>query len=159
MEIKQDVRELADTLKPAIEAAIKEGKTAVSAEEYTKVLEANGLTLDNAKALQTVNTKFFAASTLATGEAYIPEMKKNKDLERGTMEFPMIGKDAFTVVFDRTRENSFTNPATKERETVIKHGATTIGLEIYGAKSKGSMAAVRQHLNDMAKEALAAAMK
>lgn len=156
-EIKQPVKDLAEALKKDL-TVNKDGTTEVAADTYIKNMP-EGVTEEMAKAVQSYNTNFIAAATLAVGETSIPVMKKNKDLERVSAVFPTIGKDNVSVVFDRVRENSFTNPQTKERELVIKNGATTVGYEVYGAKSKGSLAAVRAHLNEQAAAALAEAMK
>jgi hypothetical protein len=157
--IKESVRTLADTLRPMVDEALKTKSSNVSADGYLAALAAAGQTLETATAIAAVNSDFIAAATLATGEAGIEAMKTDKGLDRIQIGFPMVDKDNVGVIFDRVRENTYTNSTTKEKEVSVKQGATTIAYEVHGARGKvGDLARVRSHLNDRAKEAFGEVM-
>lgn len=148
VEIKQDTKDLAKTLKGKITigdngvATVKEGT-------YVELLP-EGITEDTVKKLQAHNSHLVAAAALATGELAIDYLKKHKSVAAVELSMPTTGKDTLDITVKRDKQ--VTNPQTKEASTV--YGAVTAGFSIYSTRPRGELAKVKDHLADLALKAL-----
>lgn len=146
-DIKKDIRAMADAIKKDLKVAeATAGSAAVLADEnvYEKTLESSGLTPEIVKKVQTHNSKFVPAATLAVGEVAQEAMKKDKSLNEVAFDQPM-GKDKLTITHTREVEG----PEGEEP----KYGETFVNYRVQALESKTSLNAVRKHLRESAREA------
>lgn len=148
-EIKAEIVQLADKIKKEITIDGSTGVATVPKELYANTLP-DGLTVDTIKQLQDHNSQFAAASYMALGEASIPVMKKHKDLDRSTLDIPTVGKDHFSLTFDRSGE--VRAPGGGDPKTV--YGTGRVAFNMYGTKNRGELSKVRDMLSEKAAAAL-----
>lgn len=132
--LKPEITELSDKLQAALKIT-KEGLLDDSVKEavaslYTSNLPGD-LTIDTVQAVRNYDTSFVAAGANAVGQAAIPVMTKNKDLQDVTVRFPMTGKDALEVNFNRD-------------------GSVQPKLRMYGTKSVGQLGVIKSELKEKA---------
>lgn len=123
----------------------------LSAELYGKILEGNGLTLEQAEAFQKVHSTLYPALAKATGELAVPEMAANKDLQKVSLQLRTVGKDVIRTNFERER----TFPDQQTKGTITKMGQVNIDHQTYGTKNRGEVTKVKSYLSALALEALA----
>lgn len=146
--IKQDILDLEKLL--AKEMTIgKDGVITVAEGTYIKLLPAS-VTEEQALELQAYNTRLAAAATLAVGNMAIPAIKKDKALDRVTMNMTTLGKDYLAVTFDRSRQVPSRDADNVPNGTKDKFGMTTVEYGMYGAKSRGELLKVKTMLSEMA---------
>ena len=117
--------------------------TVVEKDLYLKNLPPE-VTEDQAKALQAYNSEYYAASAKAFGEAAVPVFKANKKIESISADFPLIGKDNWSVGIDRSKQ--FPNPQGGEPTT--QYGAMSFKLETQAARgSRGVIKHVREEIS------------
>lgn len=146
-EIKQDIRDLATALKITIDP--KTGLATVADDAYVANMP-ESITAQNVKDLNNYNTKFVAAAGLALGEASIPVMKKNADLNDTSLVVLDPAKNKFEFTFDRTKMVRG-GPGSESTESF---GVLSAKVKLRAAKNAG-LGHVRTHLSEMATKALA----
>lgn len=149
-ELKQSTKDLASHIQDALSIDAKTGVVTLADGTYVKHLP-EGVSESSVRKLQDYNSEFIAAAALAVGEAGVPVLKKNKDLEKLDLEATTVGKDSIGVVFARSREDRV--PGTDK--TVTQYGAVRATMTNYSTKPVGQFKAVKDHLNDLAEKALA----
>ena len=145
----ENVAALAEKLKGHITYADK--KLSVSPDAYIQTLP-EGLTAEQANAFHEHHSVLFPAVTLATGQVSQGVMEKDKDIANLGLEFPMVGKDHFSVIYNR--EQTFPNPA--GGDPITKYGTVKTALVTQSAiASRGEMNKVRDFLSTEALKAFA----
>lgn len=125
--------------------------TEISGNPYKENLP-EGLTEENLEAVQKYNSTFYAAATHAFGDTALASLKKAKSVDKVTAEFPLHGKDVFSVGFKR--EDTFTVPGTGEKGT--NYGVISAKLETYEARAnRGVIKHIRDELSAKALAAFA----
>jgi hypothetical protein len=147
--LKEDVTSLADKLKKLIKIDHKTGSADVEEGAYVKHLP-EGLTADTIKHVQSYNSLFSAAGALAVGECSIAAGKKNKEIDRITVDIPTVGKDKFTFVFDREKQvpNRVADGqgGTKMDGSKTVYGNISVSLDIYGTRNRGELKKIKELL-------------
>lgn len=136
-----------DVAKGATTAEIEVGKGA-----YGRLLP-EGITQEIVETVRNHDTLFAAATGLLAGEVGVDAMEKHKALERVTVTIPTVGKDSFGATFDRSRQVPDRN-AEGGATTRTKFGSLGVEMNFYGAKSRGQLLKVKEHLGARAAEAL-----
>jgi hypothetical protein len=149
--VKQDIINIAAAIKKDMTLDAKTGVITVNKDLYERLLP-EGLTKDTIELVQQHNTEFAAAAGLAIGEVAIPAMKKHKELERVSVSIPTVQKDAFNLNFDRSRQVPDRNA--EGGGTKTKFGSLGVEFQMYGAKSRGQLGKVKEHLSSLALDAL-----
>lgn len=151
IEIKTEVKELAEKIKSAIKIDPKTGAMeAVSKEFYASTLP-DGITVDTIKQIHDHDTKFVAAQTLAHGEIANAAAKKNKSLEESKLKVPTVGRSNISTIWKRETQNN--NPATGEK--IVKYGVVTAKLDFHGTHNAGQYGAVKAFVSEDAAKKLA----
>lgn len=145
-DIKPEIRDLAARIKDNI--AIEGNTASVDKDLFVRLLP-EGVTEDMVKRYQEHTTQVIAATSLALGQAAIPAMKKHKDLDNLTLNMPLVGKDNLQVNFKRQDEVGA--PGAAEKTT--KFGVVSAKMQIYGTKTRGEFAKVREELSQDATDA------
>jgi hypothetical protein len=104
--------------------------------------------------IQAANMTIMAAGMHAVGVKGIEAMEKDPSLNKVTCELPTIGKDTFNFSFERSRQVRASAPGEKDTTMKTKFGIATLGVDIYGAGSRGEVQAVKTFLSDKAADAL-----
>lgn len=146
-EIKADVREMAAKMSITIDA--KTGTATMPADTYVSLLP-EGITEAQIKALNVHNTNFASALALAHGEATIPVMKKNGELDSSTVEAIDPAGNKFSATLHRSKL-----VGAPGGEKSDKFGVSAVSIELKAAKKTGSLGAVRAHLSALATKQLA----
>lgn len=142
-----------ETLTKLIQDGLKIDKSgAVTVEEnlYAKTLP-EGVTIEQVAKIDEHNTLFAAAALNALGNAALPVMKKNANIEQVAAFIPTAGKSGFDAKFVRDTESR--NP--KTNEITKGHGGASIKFDFYGTGSRGELKKVKSMLADKAAAALA----
>lgn len=153
-DVKQDLPESVTTLAKAIQKELKIGDNGVAElpkDIYEKHLPEN-LTAATIKAVQSHNSDFLAALTLATGEAGYAFLKKKKDVNDVKVEIK-AGKDSMGVVYSREKTVTVPgNPTTQK----TKYGQAKALYEAHAAgANRGALKKVREYLTAQAEAAAA----
>lgn len=134
-----------------IEIDPKTGLSKLSESVYADFLKENtGIEIDTVSQISAADTRFIAVLGKATGEAGVPVLHKNKDLDRITVVAPRDGKNKFEI--DLKRETRNINPATKEE--VVKHGVLSAKFDFYGTHNNGDFKKVRTEVSEAAAKKL-----
>jgi len=151
IKIKPVVRELATAIKESLETDSKAGVISEKEEGsvYISTLP-EGITEDIVSTISSHNTNFVAASSLAVGELALDGLAKNSSIDRFTGHIDMVGKDKITVNVDRSK----TYPAIGSNEPIVKKGVVSTNYEIRAGKNAGQLKGARQHIAELANEAL-----
>ncbi len=152
-ELKQEVLDLSQTIAKGLTLDTK-NNTVTAAEGLYESILPEGITMDYLERVQAHNTDVIAATQLAVGRIAIPAMHKHADLNKVTLSLPTVGKDTFDFAFDRSRQVRDGAPTDKDAGMKTKYGASTVSVDIYGAGSRGSLAAVKALLSVEATETL-----
>lgn len=116
---------------------------------------AEGLTLDQAKSAFKVRDRTLAATGMLMEHA-LPVFKKNKDLERVTLDLPFVTKDKISHIIKRTHET--VAPKTEANPNPVpsvKQGHLISSYEVYaGSNGRGELKKVRNYLYERAEAAL-----
>lgn len=152
VEVKPEVRALADKLKKSLELDKKTGTYDKDKHHnvFVENLPDGAPTVEQIKKLQHYTTVFAGAASLAVGETSIAVMKKHSTLERTVAEFPMVGKDQMKVVFDRSAEVT-NRVADGKGGTVIDgrktaYGRLNVSIDSYAAGSRGELKKIKSML-------------
>lgn len=147
-EIKPHIASLADAIATHVSIDGKTGEFKVDPEVFAKTLPEDLTAKQYGRAFEHV-TDFFAAGTKVISDLSIPVMKKHKDLEHTAFSVPTVGKDTFNFTFDR--EQTFTNPANKEK--ITKYGIANAEHVVHGTKNKGQYGLIKSMVAEQAKAA------
>lgn len=147
--VKIDTVDLSNKLSEAITLDKKSGVATIDPETYVKLLPA-GLTKTNVEALRAYDSHILAAGAHALGKLSIPVMKKDANLDKTTLTIPMTGKDYIGISFDRSRQVPSRDENNQPNGTKTKFGAVSAEIVLYGAKTRGQLAAVKSELTEMA---------
>lgn len=149
--VKPEVISMAAAIQADMKLDTKTGTVEVGKDLYKRLLPED-LTVETVERVQEHNTLFAAASGLALGEVAVPAMKKHKELDRASVSIPATGKDAFNHNFDRERQVP-DRKADGTTGTKTKYGSLSSEFAFYGAKSRGQMNKVKEHIGAKAVEA------
>ena len=148
-DIKPVTRQLADTLKGEMSLPKGESIIQITPEAFQKTLEGTELTVESFKLHETHRANLIAAAGLAAGEIGLEAMKKDKKLEQVTFEMPVL-KDSISVALQRSKEF----PNAQGGDPIQKFGVLTSKYVVDANGNKGEYKKVRQHLSNLAAEAL-----
>ena len=147
--VKPEVRDMAKRVTEIFEIDKKTGATVPTAGAYVQLAPAH-LTKQIFEDVQAYNNLFLAAGALALGEAAIPVMKKNADLDKVTLTIPMIGKDYMGFAFDRERQVPSRDADNNPNGTKTKYGSMSVEIVSYGTKTRGQLSQVKAELGELA---------
>ena len=150
--IKPEVLEMSELISASLTMDKKTGKCSVPDNLYVSLLP-EGITEDVVRTLQKHNGTVVAAAAHAVGEAAIPVMKKDKELDNVTLEMKTVDKDAIGVSFDRSRQVPSRDENNKPNGTRTKFGSTSVEVISYNAKNRGQLKAVKELLAEQAHKA------
>lgn len=150
--IKPEIVEMAASISKVMTLDKSTGIATCEEGTYKNLLP-EGLTEEIVVAVQDYNGKMAAAASLALGNAAIPAMTKNKDLNKATLTLPTVGKDYIGVNFDRSRQVPARDENNQPCGTKTKFGSTSAEYSMYATGSRGQLLAVKKEL---AEQALAA---
>lgn len=150
--ISQEVLDMSAVIEKGL--TISKGEVSVADNLYISTLP-DGLTEEQVKAVQSHNSVFFPAASLALGNVGIPVLKKDQKVERLTAGFNMIGKDEFSVSLDRMKTSHNPQSTTeKPLPDVVNYGVLSASYTTHGARATvGQMGHVRAHLKAAALKA------
>lgn len=144
--VSQEVRDLATKLQPAVQAALAaDADATVGAELFNDSLPED-VSVDVVKRVQKLELDFSDALTLATAEASLEVMKKDKAREIHTIKAG-VGSSEAKVEFRRSRK--VRSPGTGEEMTVFGTLSTSLVSGI-GSK-RGNYAKIKTAMGDKAK--------
>lgn len=149
MSLKEPTMKMFDVVAKTLQIDESTGVGTVSKETYEQTLP-EGITIDTVKTLQEHNGYFIAAASKALGEAAIPVLKKNAELEKVTLSIPVGHKDQINIDFQRSRQV----PDRESNGTKTKHGVLMASYDMYGSKSVGDLKKVKTELAEAALKAL-----
>lgn len=159
--VKPEVIDMYTALRADSTIDVPKGATTAKVEVakgvYGRLLP-EGITQEIVETVRNHDTLFAAATGLLVGEVGTDQMIKHKQLERVTVEIPTVGKDSFSATFDRSRQVPDRN-AEGGATTRTKYGSLGVEMNFYGAKSRGQLLKVKEHLGARAAEALDKASK
>lgn len=148
--LKEETKELAKSIQKELKL---DGEKITCPEDlYTKTLP-EGITPDIIKTISKHNANIVAAAGLAVGMISNEAMKKDKKIERITMEMPTVGKDHIDFNYDRSREVPARDENGNPAGTRSKLGSLTVNMTNYAAKPHGQLNAVKRFLSEQAIEA------
>ena len=147
VKLKSTTTDMAAVIKPGI--TVEAGVAKINSEVYEQTLAGAGLDLDTVKKVQTHNSQFTSAASLAFGEASIEHLVANPTLESVSGSVQM-GHDKALFSFDRSKEVS-SGPGTDRVATQGYLNKTKLVVQ-GGAEHKR----IRGHLHDVFTEALTA---
>jgi len=163
MAINETVKKIADVVAEkhlSFDAETRTLKTTGNAMESALVVinEEEKLGLDEKQIKNTFQalSLFTAGTGLATGEAGIKEMKKDKSLDALTAEFGVTKQVKVKHTVSRDYEVTPIPRNGEKVEPVTKHGRLDTKLEVSSVKARSSanLAAVRDHLYAQGEEKL-----
>lgn len=123
---------------------------------YPQLLEklVPDVSVEQLERVQAANTEIYAATMHAVGELGISAMQKDAELNKITAVIPTIGKDTFSVGFERSRQVRASAPGEKDTTMKTKYGTASLSVDIYGSGSRGEVQQVKTFLSDKAAELL-----
>lgn len=163
MAINETVKKIADVVAEkhlSFDAETRTLKTTGNAMESALAVineeEKLGLDEKQIKNTFTALSLFTAGTGLATGEAGIKEMKKDKSLDALTAEFGVTKQVKVKHTVSRDYEITPIPRNGEKAELVTKHGRLDTKLEVGSVKARSSanLAAVRDHLYAQGEEKL-----
>lgn len=163
MAINETVKKIADVVAEkhlSFDAETRTLKTTGNAMESALAVineeEKLGLDEKQIKNTFTALSLFTAGTGLATGEAGIKEMKKDKSLDALTAEFGVTKQVKVKHTVSRDYEITPIPRNGEKAESVTKHGRLDTKLEVGSVKARSSanLAAVRDHLYAQGEEKL-----
>jgi hypothetical protein len=163
MAINETVKKIADVVAEkhlSFDAETRTLKTTGNAMESALAVinEEEKLGLDEKQIKNTFQalSLFTAGTGLATGEAGIKEMKKDKSIDALTAEFGVTKQVKVKHTVSRDYEVTPIPRNGEKVEPVTKHGRLDTKLEVSGVKARSSanLAAVRDHLYAQGEEKL-----
>jgi hypothetical protein len=130
----------------------KTGKAEVDEHTYVDCAP-EGITRESIVAHNEYRDSFVAAATHAAGLAANAAAKKHKAIDEVSFSFPLAGKDAYNLEWQRSKEVPNGIGADAGTKTVFGH--TTRGVQQTATKgSSGQMKAVLAAISENAKELL-----
>jgi hypothetical protein len=133
--------------KGASEATIK------PAADLYKLLLDEDVSMEMVEKVRQNDARIAAGLAHATKEISLPAMKKDKALEKVTLEVAATGKDTFGVAYNRSRRVPDRSSG-EANGTKMAYGVMSVDFNMYGTKNRAQLAAVRQAASAEAMEAL-----
>ncbi len=144
-DIKPAVLDMSKQIKVEIALDKATGVATVPADLYERLLP-DGLTVGAIKIQQEHNSVFAAATLHALGQVAVPALHKNKDIDSVDLSVPTVGKDTFNASVQRSRQVPNRTPDGVSG-TTTKFGSSSIEFNMYGTKSRGQIAKVKDALS------------
>jgi hypothetical protein len=147
--IDQEVVNLAAAITADMQVDKETGIATVGTDLYERLLP-EGLSIEVVKNLKAHDTKVLTATALALGEAAVPVMKKNRDLQQATLVMPTAGKDSFGATFIREKQVTVPGKEGQPATTSQVFGQVRVEATNYATGSRGELAKVKNVLRDLA---------
>ena len=112
-----------------------------------------GITKEIVEKINEYDTSVASALANTLGLAAIPEIKKNKNLDRVTVTLPTVGKDSFSATFDRERQVPSRDENNKPNGTRPSYGVVNVEHTMYGTRNRAQLANVKKMLAEKATSA------
>jgi hypothetical protein len=144
-QISQNVLDLSEVIAKGLEIDAKTGATTVEEGLFEKSLP-EGMTADQVSKVHEHEAVFAQAAVHALGTKACDVIKKHKELETVTAEFPMSGKDHLNVSVKR--EQTFPVPGSSGEKTT-KYGHVQVAYKADAMRNVGQMKKVMEDVSDL----------
>ena len=150
--LKPETQKIADAFAKSLKIGeAKEGVAAATIDQTAYIDNLpEGITKEIVEQLNDYDTSVASALASTLGNAAIPELKKNKNLDKITVSLPTVGKDAFNATFDRERQVPSRDENNKPNGTRPAYGIVNVEHTMYGTRNRAQMASVKKMLSEKA---------
>ena len=150
--LKPETQKIADEFAKSLKiGAAVEGTATATIDENAYVANLpEGITKEIVEQLNDYDTSVASALACTLGNAAIPEIKKNKNLDHVILTLPTVGKDSFKATFDRERQVPSRDENNKPNGTRPTFGVVNVDHTMYGTRNRAQMASVKKMLGEKA---------
>lgn len=151
-QLKPETQKIADAFAKSLKIGeVKEGIATATIDQTAYVDNLpDGITREIVEQLNEYDTSVASALAATLGNAAIPEIKKNKNLDKVTVTLPTVGKDSFSATFDRERQVPARNEKGEPAGTRPAYGIVNVEHTMYGTRNRAQLAGVKKMLTEKA---------